>query len=486
MEDIRYLFDITTDTNIIINSQKSLDEEITEFGLYYIDNDNQLKYQANVKDLSELNLNGKIKFLYATINRIYSHYCIHQIFQIKHIPLFKIKLERKYFGMNVAILNCDIEETDYDSFEEIKFAFCNVRLNEDINMSNCWLQIFSCYIEVCGEFLTSGNTLDIPYHIKVDELDFSANIFYHVNDGLDIYSFIKYSVDIKDYYNKLYLDDGFKKDLIKEGLLQHMYYADCYNTPYDRINLKNLEVQCLDLNYCQQKIEIHGIYKLLKIKYSPINDNANFQIVNSNDVRNLRIEAIGCILDMNFILDYQNLKYLTIKNGLEVEYLPDLSPLTHLINLDVADNKLKELPRLPDSIKIINVSNNNITSFYNIPTNLKTINFKGNPIGLCHEIFERIKIREDSTIYLNNRQILTLKEYAIGQFIKEETKYKTILEVSKYFDYKKLEDTSILRYMENNTLIENINDDCQFCEKCQRYTFRYRRINYDGNFSCCS
>lgn len=59
MENIKYLFEPDP-------------REITETGFYYVDSDEIIKYQANVTDLVELDVHGKIRYLYYTINRIFS------------------------------------------------------------------------------------------------------------------------------------------------------------------------------------------------------------------------------------------------------------------------------------------------------------------------------------------------------------------------------------------------------------------------------
>ena len=42
----------------------------------------------------------------------------------------------------------------------------------------------------------------------------------------------------------------------------------------------------------------------------------------------------------------------------------------NIINLDISDCDLKEIPKLPEMILILNVSNNKLTTFKNMPQNL--------------------------------------------------------------------------------------------------------------------
>lgn len=486
MEDIKYLFDPEP-------------EEITETGFYYVDSEDKTKYQANVKDLSELNIVGKIKCLYYTINRIYYSENISEIFQIKHIPLFKINLDHTYFNAyETLIYNCDIENIENNYFGVLMLYFCIMKIDKSIIISRIF-KLCECNIRMSRENFHDG-IADIPYLIKANHVLFSAPIIYPENENYNIeWRDVRQIGMINEYKNKLYMDLDFTKNI----KLLSCTINTCY-TPNNNINFRNIECITFYLRYCKGKFTIPNNINKIDIKFCGFTYEANNLQINTENIQEL---CIGMskgdidIFDVNFILNYPKLEILEIEKELKIKYLPDLSSLTKLKKLIIKDNLLEELPILPNSLEILDARNNKIKSFYNIPKSLKHITFDGNPENIAYQIRDIIKINKDSEISLVSNKLLSLKEYAIQYYIKNIDKYNNTYEVSQYFDYNKLKNitesvtcegantkgASILRFLENHSLIEDIRNGCSYCERCKKYSFKYRHINFVNNqFCCCS
>lgn len=477
-------------------------EEITEIGFYYVDDENKTKYQANVKDISELNIVGKIQVLYYTINRIFDVHNILQIFKIKNIPLFKITLTSQYFRKSMRIFNCDINNLENNYFEYMNLMFCAILIHEPILITGKFL-LDECNIKICGDNLYYGDNIDIPYLIKASYITITANTIYHESQVLkDMKKNVGQLDIIENYKNKIY--DKFD---YSTNLCDQIFYINTSCNQKNKINFKNINCTTFEFDYCKGKFTIPDNVSSIGIRLALDGNIDDFKLNTENiEVLTLSSADETKINNTDFILNYPTLKYLEINSSFKINYLPNLKSLSHLREISIANNILLELPELPDSIDSLYLNNNRISKFSNIPS-LDIINLIGNPIDTIYKIKDLIKVEKDTVIYLVDNKILSLKEYAASVYIKNIIKYNIIYEVSKYFDFNKLScpdskkdsqiipcdsagctcisGDSIINFLKYRYLVEEIKDGCAMCSKCKRYSFKYRHINYDYDKFCC-